>query len=89
MSEYRPQSRDTSIEAERLQVEAIRRMPVAERGERFRSLCRAAESLAIEGIRRRHPNAPEHEIRMRLAALRYGEETMIRVFGWDPSVRGW
>jgi hypothetical protein len=55
----------------------------------MRALCRAAESLAIEGIRHRHPRASEREIRLRLAALRYGEDTMRRVFGWDPSVEGW
>jgi hypothetical protein len=53
------------------------------------SLTRACQELAVAGIRLRHPNAPEREIRMRLAALWIDREVMIRVFGWDPQSEGY
>jgi hypothetical protein len=41
------------------------------------------------GIRERHPTASERELRLRLAALKYGRDLMVRACGWDPDVEGW
>lgn len=46
------------------------------------------EAIALAGIRLRHPSASERELTLRLAALRYPRELMVRVFGWDPETRG-
>ncbi len=89
MDGYRTQSRDTSIEAERFQIESLRSMTLPERGDRLRALCAAVERAAELGVRQRHPRATEAEVRLRLAALRYGAEVMKRWFDWDPRVRGW
>jgi hypothetical protein len=49
----------------------------------------AAQMLARTGIRARHPDADEREMRLRLAALRLDRETMVRWFGWDPEIEGY
>lgn len=79
------QSRDTSPEIERRQIEAWRAMSDARKLAIASQLTLAAEELARAGIRERHPKASEREIDLRLGALRLGRDTMIRVFGWDPD----
>ncbi|MFH1679457.1 MAG: hypothetical protein ABIH26_02290 [Candidatus Eisenbacteria bacterium] len=86
---YRPQSRDTSATADRLMIEAYRRMPPWEKAERVSHLTRASQELALAGIRERHPGAPVRELRLRLAAFRLPREIMIRLFGWDPAREGY
>ena len=84
---YRTQSRDTTPDAERIQLEAWRRMTPAQK---LRiELVRASEELARAGIRERHPDADEREVELRLAALRMDRSTMIRLFDWDPEVEGY
>jgi hypothetical protein len=85
----RPQSPDTSRAAERIQIEAWRRMSPAQKLRVVGELYDAAQALARAGIRARHPDAGEREIRLRLAALRLDRETMIRWFGWDPEIEGY
>ncbi len=43
----------------------------------------------MAGIRLRHPQAPEQEVRMRLAALKYGRDFAVAYLGWDPEQHGW
>lgn len=31
---------------------------------------------------------PDREMRLRLASLRLGRETMVKAFGWDPEEKG-
>ncbi len=89
MSGYRPQSRDTSEAADRLLMDAYRRMPPWEKARRVSDLTRACQELALAGIRERHPDADERELRLRLAALWLDRDTMIRVFSWDPEKEGY
>lgn len=71
-------------------VAALRRMTPAERIARLVALNRATAQLATARLRERYgPDLPERELRLRLAALRLGRETMIEVFGWDPDEQGW
>ena len=86
---YRTQSPDTSYDVERRLIEAWRAMPAWEKARQIAKLTATVESLALAGIAARHPDANEHERRLRLAALRLDRETMIRVFGWDPVARGY
>ena len=86
---YRTQASDTSPEAERVLIEAYRRMPPFEKARRIRDITQTCEQLAMSGIRERHPHAGEREIHLRLAALRFSRETMIRVFDWDPAKEGY
>lgn len=80
---------DTSPEAERVLIEGYRRMSPAEKLERVFSLNRALEKLQAARIRADYGDIPEREMRLRLASLRLGRETMVKVFGWDPEVEGW
>jgi hypothetical protein len=50
---------------------------------------RAARRLALVDIRRRHPQAGEHEVRMRLAARFLEPDLMRRVYDWDPDTEGY
>jgi hypothetical protein len=45
-------------------------------------------ALAIAGIRDRHPGATDHEVKMRLGVLRYGDELMRRAYGWNAGIEG-
>ena len=48
-------------------------------------LSKAAEELALSGIRMRYPDADEAELRMRLASLRLSPTEMREAFGWTDS----
>lgn len=85
----RTQSRDTSPEIERRQIDAWRAMSEARKLAIASELTLAAEELTRAGIRERHPSASEREIALRLGALRLDRDTMIRVFGWDPEQQGY
>ncbi|MGH2399629.1 MAG: hypothetical protein ACRDF6_07265 [bacterium] len=82
---YRTQSADTAFEIERRLVDAWRRMPSWEKARQLVACCHAVEELATAGLRLRHPCATEHELRMRLAAMRLERALMIDVYGWDPD----
>ena len=88
-SGYQTQSADTSPEAERILIDAYRRMPPWEKARRLTELVRAVEDLARVGVIERHPDANEEEMRLRLAALRLDRDTMVRVFHWDPAREGY
>ena|SRR5688572_24812029 len=81
-------SPDTTPEAEAVQIELLRRMTPAERFALVLRLNAQARALQMAGIRSRHPDASEEELRLRLASLWLDRETMIRMFGWDPDVEG-
>jgi hypothetical protein len=85
----RTQASDTSPEVEMRQIEAWRRMEPWEKLRVVEQLVRASEELARVGIERRHPQAGEREIELRLAALRLDRETMTARFGWDPLREGY
>jgi hypothetical protein len=80
---------DTSPDAERVLIEGYRRMTPAQRLDRVFSMNRALEQLQRARIAAEYGDIPEREMRLRLAALRLGRETMVKVFGWDPDVMGW
>jgi len=60
-------------------------MSPAEKIQRVLDCNAAADAMAIAGIRARHGELSEREVRLHLAALRLGRQTMIEVFGWDPE----
>ena len=70
---------DTSREALRRQLAAVRRMSVPERLRMVDHLTQLARSIAVEGIRRRHPNATEEQIQHMLFELVLGKEVAARV----------
>jgi hypothetical protein len=81
-------SADTDPGAEAVMIEGLRRMTPGQRLRRAFDLCATAIALARTGLRRRHGDLPEREMRLRLAALWLDAPTMRRVYGWDPTARG-
>lgn len=81
----RPMDRDTTPEARRVLVEGLRRMTPSQKLARVRSLNRSVEQMARAGIRMRHPNADEAEIRIRLARLWLDDATLEAIVGPLPE----
>jgi hypothetical protein len=85
----RTQSTDTTPEIEAAVVDRLRAIGLAGRVEALIDLQNGLEQLALAGIRARHgETSPEEEAR-RLAALRLDRAVMIRVYDWDPALRGY
>ena len=75
----RAQSRDTHLEAERVQIELLRKATITRRLELGFSLSQDALQLAREGIRRVHPEASEEEVGLIFVEMNYGKELADRV----------
>lgn len=73
-------ARDTSPEAERLQVELWRKMSPLEKARAVSAITRAAQQLSLAGIRQRHPGASDRECMLRLAMLKLGPELTRRIY---------
>lgn len=89
MSDPRSGPSDTSPEIEAMQIEGYRRMSVEEKMALVVDLNRTVDALAAAGIRERHGDISERELRIRIAALRYPRELLIAAVGWDPEVEGY
>jgi hypothetical protein len=59
-------------------------MTPEEKANLFTSLTFAVQELAMAGMRLRHPNDSDDTLRLRLAVQRLGEETVRRVWHWQP-----
>lgn len=70
-------------------IEGLRAMTPAARLHRAFELRACALRLARAGIRRRHGNIGDGEMRLRLASLWLDADTMRLVFGWDPEREGY
>jgi hypothetical protein len=68
------QSPDTHSTAEAVQIELLRKASVADRLEKVWSLSRTVSQLALEGIRRAHPNASQEELLLLYVSIHYGQE---------------
>lgn len=70
----RTQSPDTSPEAERVQIELVRKLSVAQRVALTRSLTRTVIQLSRRAIRNAHPHMDEDALRVKFVELNYGPE---------------
>jgi hypothetical protein len=70
----RTQSSDTSPEAERVQIELLRKAGAAGRIELFSSLNKSVIQWSRAGIRKAHPEASENELAVLFVALCYGQK---------------
>jgi hypothetical protein len=75
-----PLSADTSADIERMQIEAWRRMSVADKAAIISGLTEAAYALARAGVRARHPGAPPREQFLRLAVVTLGRDLAREVY---------
>jgi len=73
------QSPDTSPEAERVQIELIRKMSPARKFNLVRSMTRTMIQASRENIRLLHPHLSEEELNLLFIELYYGKDLADRV----------
>jgi hypothetical protein len=73
-------SSDTNPKIERIQIEFIRRMPAWKKFAMVDGLNETVKTLAMSGIKQRHPNATPQQIRRMLAELMLGAELAHKVY---------
>jgi hypothetical protein len=83
----RPQ--DTAPAIEKVLIEGYRKMTPGQKLERVRALTRDVQRLALADIRRKHPDADERELSLRLASRWIEPELMVKAFGWDVRKVGY
>jgi hypothetical protein len=83
------QSADTSPEIEARLLALWRVMEPWQKFALLDSLQRMADGATIVGLLDRHPGAGDDELRLRLAALRYGADFTREHLQWDPDAHGW
>ncbi len=81
----RPQSLDTPLEIESIQIRLFREMGPRRRFAAALELNSALDTLALAGIRARCGALPEAEERLRLYALRLSRTQMLDAFDWQPA----
>jgi hypothetical protein len=74
-------SSDTHPKMEALQIELWRRASPTRKMHMLAQLNASAHTLALAGLRSRHPQANEAELRRRLASLLLGEDVARKVYG--------
>lgn len=77
---------DTRPEAERVQIELLRQAPPWRKLHMVGQMNQTVRTLALSGLRQRHPQATLEELRRLLADLLLGPELAARVYG--PLVGG-
>lgn len=78
-------SSDTSLDAERVQIELLRHAPAWRKFEMVAQLNQTVRRLALEGLRLRYPGASADELNRRLADLLLGADLAARVYGTPPG----
>lgn len=81
--------RDTHPDVDAMRIEAYRRMTPTQKLEIVCALNEAVRQLALADIRRRHPNADERELRLRLASRSLPPKLLLDAFGWDVAREGY
>jgi hypothetical protein len=84
----RPFSEDTAPAAHAIQLALLRRLSPGQRMAMTARIRVGAETMAEARLRATYPDDDDRRIRLRIAALRYGDDLMRRVFGWDPEIEG-
>ena len=70
----RTQSMDTSPEAERVQIELIRKAPLTKRIALMEAWSQFLIEANKQSIRQAHPNASEEEVRLIFVEMHYGKK---------------
>jgi len=73
---------DTAAAAAAVQLSCLRRMSPLERFEAGCRMSQRGRRFAMDAIRRRHPEADEEEIRLRIIELAYGADLAADVRSW-------
>ena len=75
-----PLSSDTHPKMEQMQIELIRRMPAWKKLAMVDDLNETVKTLAISGLKQRHPEASSKQIQRMLAELMLGVELARKVY---------
>lgn len=75
---------DTHPQMERLQIELLRQAPPWRKAHMLGQMYQTMKQLALIGLRHRHPDASEAELRRRLADIILGSDLAARVYGPFP-----
>lgn len=75
----RAQSGDTDLQAERVQIDLLRKATVTRRAAIALSLSETVIELARRAIRRQNPNLSDDEVLLRFAAIHYGPDLAERL----------
>lgn len=81
-------NRDTSRHVEGLQIDLWRRMSPLSKVQAVSALTHSVLQLSLTGIRQRHPDATDHECKIRLARLTLGPELAKRVYPESSKLSG-
>ena len=79
---------DTHPEIEAMRIRGLREMPAWQKLQTLFEMSQFVRMLALEGLRERHPDASEGELRWRLCELLYGRELTERAYGpplWEED----
>jgi hypothetical protein len=85
----KPLSPDTTPEAQRKQVELMRRLSPAEKLSLAFALTETMRDLIRADLRHRFPHADETELRRRFIARVLPREDVIKAYGFDPKAEGY
>ncbi len=78
-------SRDTSRDAEEVQIALLRRASPQQKIEMLRGMHRSAAALTDQGLRRRHPTAPRAELDRLRAEIWLGRDLAGRAYAGTPA----
>ena len=76
---------DTNPKTERVQIELLRRAPAWRKIQMVSQLNETVRTLALSGLRQRHPDASPQVLRRLLADLMLGESLAEKVYGPIPK----
>lgn len=79
---------DTDPRAMEVWLDLMRQKAPGERLATALGLADLALKMAEAGVRKLHPQAPDREVFLRVAARHLPRELMIRAYGWDPETNG-
>ncbi len=78
---------DTSKEAEKKQIDILRRMNSSERLELALELTATSRGLLEQGVRRRHPEYTEDEIRLAVIRILIPEPLFIKAYPHAAGIK--
>ena len=85
----KPLSPDTTPDAQRKQIELMRRLSSSQKLALAFALTDTMRDLVLADLRQRFPRADEIEIRRRFIARVLPREDVIRAYGFDPKTEGY
>jgi hypothetical protein len=78
---------DTSNDAEKVQIEILRQMSPSERLELALDLAATSRELLAQGVRQRHPEYTEGEVRLAVIRLLIPESLFINAYPQAVNIR--